>query len=137
MLDASISFQIFQLLNRLRESFGVTMLFITHSLAAARNLCDRVGVIYRGRLVEQGTARQTIMHPRHPYTKALLDAHPRFGGSSHQGFDTLLENERLHPDTDHCPFYPRCRLAVESTCDRKEPSLKQASAGHQVACFLF
>ena len=78
MLDASISFQIFRLLHRLRETAGVTMLFITHSLAAARNLCDRVGVIYRGRLVEQGTARETIMHPRHPYTKALLDAHPRF-----------------------------------------------------------
>jgi peptide/nickel transport system ATP-binding protein len=63
MLDASISFQIFRLLHRLRETFGVTMLFITHSLAAARNLCDRVGVIYRGRLVEEGTARETIMHP--------------------------------------------------------------------------
>ena len=98
MLDASISFQIFQLLNRLRETFDVTILFITHSLAAARNLCDRVGVIYRGRLVEQGTAQQTIMNPRHPYTKALLDAHPRFGSSSHQAYDTLLESERSLPE---------------------------------------
>ncbi|BBO72053.1 oligopeptide ABC transporter ATP-binding protein [Desulfosarcina alkanivorans] len=137
MLDASISFQIFRLLHRLRETLGLTMLFITHSLAAARNLCDRVGVIYRGRLVEEGTARETIMHPRHPYTRALLDAHPRFGCSSRRGYDTLLEVERPRPQTDHCPFYPRCRSAVDNTCNRHAPSLKNLEAGHRVSCFLF
>jgi oligopeptide/dipeptide ABC transporter ATP-binding protein len=137
MLDASISFQIFRLLHRLRETFGVTMLFITHSLAAARNLCDRVGVIYRGQLVEQGTARETIMHPRHPYTKALLDAHPRFGCSSHHGYGTLLDIERRRPETDHCPFYPRCRSAVDNTCNLHTPKLKTLDAGHRVSCFLF
>ena len=137
MLDASISFQIFQLLNRLRKDFGVAMLLITHSLAAARNLCDRVGVLYRGRLVEQGTAHETIMHPRHPYTKALLDAHPRFGCSSHRGYDTLLEVERPRPENDHCGFYPRCRSAVEDTCNRHSPTLKTLGAGHRVSCFLF
>ena len=137
MLDAAISFQIFRLLNRLRETFGVTILFITHSLAAARNLCDRVGVIYRGRLVEQGTAAETIMHPRHPYTKALLDAHPRFRCSSRSSYHTLLENERPQPEIDHCLFYPRCRLAVDNTCNRRSPSLKTLDAGHRVSCFLF
>jgi len=137
MLDASISFQIFRLLHRLRETFGVTMLFITHSLAAARNLCDRVGVIYRGRLAEQGTARETIMHPRHPYTKALLDAHPRFGCSNRHGFDTLRDVERPRPETDHCLFYPRCRLAVDNLCNLHAPILKTLDAGHRVSCFLF
>ena len=137
MLDASISFQIFQLLNHLRETFGVTMLFITHSLAAARNLCDRVGVIYRGRLVEQGSAQETIMHPRHPYTQALLDAHPRFGCSSRRGYGTLLEVERPRPENDHCVFYPRCRAAVEDTCNRRTPTLKTLDAGHRVSCFLY
>jgi len=137
MLDASISFQIFRLLNRLRETFGVTMLFITHSLAAARNLCDRVGVIYRGRLVEQGTAAETIMHPLHPYTKALLDAHPRFGSCKHKEYDTLLDGERPHPETDHCPFYPRCRLAIDNTCNRHAPTLKSLGTDHRVSCFLF
>ena len=137
MLDASISFQIFRLLHRLRETFGVTMLFITHSLAAARNLCDRVGVIYRGRLVEEGTARDTIMHPRHPYTKALLDAHPQFGCSSEREYDTLLEIERPHPQTDHCRFYPRCRSAIENTCNLQEPTLKTLDTGHRVSCFLY
>lgn len=137
MLDASISFQIFRLLHRLRETFGVTMLFITHSLAAARNLCDRVGVIYRGQLVEEGAARETIMHPRHPYTKALLDAHPRFGASNHRGYNTLLDIERPRPETDHCLFYPRCGLALENTCNLNAPSLKTLDAGHRVSCFLF
>jgi peptide/nickel transport system ATP-binding protein len=137
MLDASISFQIFRLLHRLRETFGVTMLFITHSLAAARNLCDRVGVIYRGRLVEQGTARETIMHPRHPYTKALLDAHPRFGCSNHHGYDTLLDVERPRPKNDHCLFYPRCRLAINNTCNLQAPKLKNLDAAHRVSCFLY
>lgn len=94
MLDATISFQIFRLLFRLRQTFGVTMLFITHSLAAARNLCDRVGVIYQGRLVEEGTAKQTIMHPRHPYTQALLDAHPRFGSPVRKDLDPHPVTER-------------------------------------------
>jgi oligopeptide/dipeptide ABC transporter ATP-binding protein len=137
MLDAVISIQIFRLLHRLQESFGVGMLFITHSLAAARNLCDSVGVMYRGRLVEQGTAQETIMHPRHPYTKALLDAHPRFGCRTQRGHDTLIEDERPQPATDHCLFYPRCRLAVENLCDRCSPELKTLDAGHRVSCFLF
>jgi peptide/nickel transport system ATP-binding protein len=137
MLDASISFQIFRLLNRLRGNLGVSMLFITHSLAAARNLCDRVGVIYRGRLVELGPAQHVIMHPCHPYTKALLDAHPRFGSSSHTAYDTLLEIERPLPEADHCRFYPRCRFAVDNTCNRRTPSLKTLDADHRVSCFLF
>ena len=129
--------QIFGLLHRLRESMGVTMLFITHSLAAARNLCDRVGVIYRGHLVEEGTAAETIMHPRHPYTKALLDAHPRFGCSRRQTYDTLRVDETARPSGDHCSFYPRCSLAVDGPCNRLRPALKTVDAGQRVACFLF
>ncbi len=137
MLDATISFQIFHLLNRLRKNFGVAMLFITHSLAAARNLCDRVGVIYQGGLVEEGTAKETIMHPRHPYTKALLDAHPRYGSSNHRGYDTLLAQARPIPEGAHCRFYPRCRLAIENTCNLNVPPSKAVDAGHRVACFLY
>lgn len=136
MLDASISFQIFRLLNRLRETFDVTMLFITHSLAAARNLCDRVGVIYRGRLVEEGTSREVILNPRHPYTQALVDAHPHFGHRRRRTYDTLLEVERPQPQTDHCRFYPRCRLAVDQTCNRQAPAMKTVQEGHRTACFL-
>jgi peptide/nickel transport system ATP-binding protein len=78
MLDAPISIQIFNILSRFSQKLGVTILFITHSLAAARYLCDRIAVIYKGELVEMGTAENIIQNPRHPYTRALIQAHPRF-----------------------------------------------------------
>ena len=78
MLDAPISIQIFKILSDIRASMNVTFLFITHSLAAARYLCDRIAVIYRGELVETGSAEDIIQNPQHPYTQALIEAHPRF-----------------------------------------------------------
>lgn len=78
MLDASISIQIFNILSAIQKKLNVTFLFITHSLAAARYLCDRIAVIHQGKLVEMGSAEEIIQHPKHPYTRALIDAHPRF-----------------------------------------------------------
>lgn len=79
MLDASISFTIFKLLAEIRKQRGVTFLFITHDLAAARFLCDRIAVIYHGEIVESGPAESIIRHPQSDYTRALIDAQPRFG----------------------------------------------------------
>ena len=78
MLDAPISIHIFNILSEIREKLNVAFLFITHSLAAARYLCDRIAVIYNGELVEMGSAEDIIQNPKHPYTKALVKAHPRF-----------------------------------------------------------
>ncbi len=78
MLDASIAIHIFNILSELRKKFKVTFLFITHSLAAARYLCDRIAVIYKGEIVETGPAEDIIQNPQHPYTQALIQAHPRF-----------------------------------------------------------
>ena len=78
MLDASIAIHIFNILSELRKKLNVTFLFITHSLAAARYLCDRIGVIYKGEMVETGSAEDIIQNPQHPYTQALIRAHPRF-----------------------------------------------------------
>ncbi|MFP3980179.1 MAG: ABC transporter ATP-binding protein [Desulfobacterales bacterium] len=78
MLDASISFTIFKLLAEIRKQRGVTFLFITHDLAAARFLCDRIAVIYHGEIVESGPAESIICHPQSVYTRALIDAQPRF-----------------------------------------------------------
>ena len=78
MLDASISIQIFSILAGIRKNFNVSFLFITHNLAAARFLCDRIAVIYRGEIVETGNARELIENPQSSYTKALIDAQPRF-----------------------------------------------------------
>jgi peptide/nickel transport system ATP-binding protein len=78
MLDASIAIHIFNILYEIQKKLNVTFLFITHSLAAARYLCDRIAVIYKGELVEIGSAENIIQNPSHPYTRALIDAHPRF-----------------------------------------------------------
>jgi peptide/nickel transport system ATP-binding protein len=78
MLDAPISIQIFNILSQFSQKLDVTFLFITHSLAAARYLCDRIAVIYKGELVEMGSADNIIQNPRHPYTRALIEAHPKF-----------------------------------------------------------
>jgi len=78
MLDASIAIHIFNILSKIQKKLNVTFLFITHSLAAARYLCDRIAVIYKGELVEIGPAENIIQNPGHPYTRALIDAHPKF-----------------------------------------------------------
>jgi peptide/nickel transport system ATP-binding protein len=78
MLDASIAIHIFNILSDIQKKMNLTILFITHSLAAARYLCDRIAVIYQGEVVEIGTAENIIQNPGHPYTQALIEAHPRF-----------------------------------------------------------
>jgi len=78
MLDATIAIQLFQLLLDIRKRFDMTFLFITHNLAAARYLCDRIAVIHEGVIVETGTAGEIIRNPQHPYTQKLIQAHPEF-----------------------------------------------------------
>lgn len=78
MLDATISIQIFNILSEIQKKLDVTFLFITHSLAAARYLCHRIAVIYNGEIVETGPTEEIIQKPQHPYTRALIEAHPRF-----------------------------------------------------------
>ena len=78
MLDATIAIQLFKLLTRIRDEFHMTFLFITHNLAAAKYLCDRVAVIHEGHIVEVNTAEQIIRNPEHPYTKKLIEVQPGF-----------------------------------------------------------
>jgi len=136
MLDASYSAQIFEILLEMREQRGTGILFITHSLAAARYLCDRIGVIYRGRLMELGPAGEVIGNPGHPYTQALLDATPKFGSTGEiPRYGTLLAVPRPgEPPRQGCPFFPRCRLGREDLCAAGFPEWSSLSPGHQVAC---
>ena len=136
MLDASISAQIFNILLEMRKNFQVTLLFITHSLAAARYLCDRIAVIYRGNMMELGSADQVIQKPKHPYTKALIDAMPKFGLSGKANNNhTLLAVEREAFGHKGCPFFTRCRVANKTKCSQERPLLKETNNSHWVACF--
>ena len=136
MLDASISAQIFNILLGLRDHLNVTQLFITHSLAAARYLCDRIAVIYRGNLMEIGPSDDIIENPKHPYTQALIDALPKFrhlGDVKHYG--TLLTPEREVQENMGCPFYPNCRVSHRTRCSQAVPPLEEISPSRLVACF--
>ena len=135
MLDASISFQIFNILLEVRKKLGVAILFITHSITAARYLCDRITVIYQGRLMETGPADQVIDTPLHPYTKALIDAQPGFGCTAGDRYGTLLTEEREPPPDEHCPFFTRCSHAVSDKCDKAAPESIYGDKDHLAACF--
>jgi peptide/nickel transport system ATP-binding protein len=136
MLDASISAQIFNILIGMRDHLDVTLVFITHSLAAARYLCDRIAVMYKGSLMEVGPADDVIQNPRHPYTQALIDALPKFGScETVRQYGTLLKMRRQDADGVGCPFYPRCKPGNPDKCYDQMPRLEQIDGSRWVACF--
>jgi oligopeptide/dipeptide ABC transporter ATP-binding protein len=136
MLDASMSAQIFNILLEMRKKLKVTFLFITHSLAAARYLCERIAVMYKGNLMEIGPAEEVLRNPKHPYTQALIDALPQFGHSREVNrYKTLLRSERAPSEHGGCPFLPRCKLGHIEKCGHEKPPLEKRGDSHSVACF--
>ena len=137
MLDASYSAQIFNILTEMRDKFKVTLLFITHSLAAACYLCDRLAVIYKGNLVEVGAAREVIRNPKHPYTQALIDALPKFGHCEGiRRFDSLLKVPRKGSEHMGCPFFIKCKKGDPSRCSIERPLFRAVGEKHFAACFF-
>jgi peptide/nickel transport system ATP-binding protein len=133
MLDVSVRAQVLRVLMDLRASRSLALLFITHDLGLAWTLCDRIAVMYLGRIVEHGTAAQVIEQPRHPYTQALVAAVPSPG---RERGAKLLAGEP--PDAAHipsgCRLHPRCPRRFEP-CDREDPPLF-GDDGHRAACLL-
>ncbi len=135
-LDVSIQAQIINLLADLREELGLTYLFIGHDLSVVKHLCNRVAVMYLGKLVETASVNELFDHPRHPYTRALLAAVPVP--------DPVVERQREHEilpgevpsplnPPSGCVFHPRCHLAV-ATCRGEVPVLREIRPKHWVAC---
>jgi len=137
-LDVSIQAQIINLLEDLREEFGLTYLFIGHDLSVIRHLCDRVAVMYLGKLVETGDSDEVFDNPRHPYTRALLSAIPVPDPEIEAGREhDILPGEvpsPLNPPSG-CVFHPRCVLAQDS-CRTEVPTLHEVRPSHWVACPL-
>lgn len=135
-LDVSIQAQILALLAELKRNFGLTYLFISHDIGVVGHFCDRVAVMYMGRIVEQGLAQEVLLKPRHPYTRALLSAVPRLD-DQYIGQRIELAGEQpsaLAPPAG-CHFHPRCPLAVER-CGIEIPDLRELVPGHRAACHL-
>jgi peptide/nickel transport system ATP-binding protein len=137
MLDASIAVQIYKILVDIQQRRRMTLIFITHSLAAAHYMCDRIAVIYRGRIVELGAAKSVIGSPRHPYTRALLDALPKYGHVGAQRRHNTLRHEPRKTVSDRaCIFYSRCNWADEANCAGQNPQLRQIDRNQHAACFF-
>jgi len=134
-LDVSIQAQVVQLLQKLRKEFGLTILFISHDLSIVRFLCDRVAVMYLGRIVEFAETNALFDRPQHPYTKALISAIP-IPVPGARADRILLEGEPPSPINlpAGCRFNPRCRIAVP-LCRQSEPALL-GEAAHITACHL-
>ncbi len=130
-LDVSIQSQIINLLTDLKEQEGLTYLFISHDLSVVRHISDRIGVMYKGRLVEWGSAVAVFDTPSHPYTRTLLAAIPSIEeeGSAEIG-EVRLRGE---PTLEGCPFFGRC-FAAEKECQRTPAPLVEVEKGHFAAC---
>ena len=130
-LDATIQLQVAQELLRLRDVSGMAQIIVTHNLALAQLLADRIGVMYAGRLVETGTSAQVLGDPRHAYTRALIAAIPSLRGDMPTG---LAGAPPLGgPAPAGCEFAPRCPFRG-SGCDEKPYALIDTGGGHMVAC---
>ncbi|KQL46816.1 hypothetical protein AN963_18125 [Brevibacillus choshinensis] len=136
-LDVSIQSQILNLLQDLQEEFKLTYLFISHDLAVVHHLCNRLGVMYLGRMVEIGAAEKIYENPLHPYTQSLLSAIPAADPRKKKE-RILLRGEVPSPvnPPQGCAFVTRCPKAME-ICKKERPLLIEAAEDHLVACHLF
>jgi oligopeptide transport system ATP-binding protein len=135
-LDVSIQAQVVNLLEDLRERFHLTYLFIAHDLSVVRHLCQRVAVMYLGRIVEMAESDALFDNPMHPYTQALLSAVPVPDPRVEAGRQFRPARGEIpspiNPPSG-CVFHPRCPMAVEN-CKKARPELREMKPGHWVAC---
>jgi oligopeptide/dipeptide ABC transporter ATP-binding protein len=139
-LDVSVQAQILNLLKSLQTEFALTYVFISHDLSVIRQVSDRIAVMYLGRVVEIGDSEQLYVHPRHPYTAALLSAvpKPQTNGGPHLGSKQriVLGGDVPSPvdPPQACIFHPRCPRFQPGHCDVEAPQLRRFEGDHEAAC---
>jgi peptide/nickel transport system ATP-binding protein len=137
MVDVSVRAQIMDLLIKMQKELDLTVLLITHDLAVAKYLCNRISVMYLGKIAETGTNEQIFANPLHPYTKALIAAVPVPNPRSKSG-ERVTPGEipsPLNPPSG-CRFHPRCPFAFDR-CKVEVPALVEREPGHSAACHLY
>jgi oligopeptide/dipeptide ABC transporter ATP-binding protein len=135
-LDVTVQAQIIQLLKTLNREVGAAIILITHNMALVASMCQRVIVMYAGRIVEEGPVEQIFESPQHPYTWSLLRSVPRIDVARSE---RLVSIKGLPPDLMRlppgCKFHPRCRFKVER-CEREEPPLAEVAADQDARCWV-
>ncbi|HMK83284.1 MAG TPA: ABC transporter ATP-binding protein [Candidatus Bathyarchaeia archaeon] len=135
-LDVTIQAQILTLLNELKKEIGTSVLLITHDLGIVAEVCDRVGVMYAGKIIELAQTRVLFRNPSHPYTQGLLRAIPKLYREMEQ-LDIIPGSvpNLINPPSG-CRFHPRCQFAMKA-CSAESPQLIEIEGNHLVSCFLF
>jgi peptide/nickel transport system ATP-binding protein len=132
-LDVIVQKGVLAMIREVQRELKSSLIFVTHDMAVHANLCDRLGVMYAGRLVEEGATKDIFSRPRHPYTTHLIASLPRIGRSA-----TVPPLAGAPPNLAEpppgCRFHPRCPLAMD-ICAQQTPALVEVAPGHRVACF--
>ncbi len=138
-LDTVVGAQIIDLLEKLQDETGVTIVFISHDLSTVASFADRIVVLYAGRVAEQGPTAQVLEPPHHPYTSLLLNSVPEMRQGwleeirATEGAE-LAASSVVEIGASGCPFHKRCPLAIKGTCDTQEPPVRPLLNGHKIAC---
>ena len=138
-LDTIVGANVIELLKRLRKQTGVSFVFISHDLSTIASFADQIVVLYAGRVVEQGRTDQVLSPPYHPYTRLLISSVPelRIGWlektmqtqEAQAGIDRVVKLVEIG-----CPFFDRCPISIEGTCDRETPPIRNLGRGHAIEC---
>jgi peptide/nickel transport system ATP-binding protein len=136
-LDVMVQAQVLRLLKELQNELGLAMIFITHDLSVLVETCDRLAVMYAGRIVEEGPAEDVFREPSHPYTRALAAAFPAIGDERFRRAPSGLPGDPPYPGDlpTGCTFHPRCPDVFER-CSELDPRLYDVSTGRRSACLL-
>ena len=136
-LDVSVRAQVLNLLKELQEQRKLTYIFVSHDMSVIEYICDRVAIMYLGKIVEIGTKDEIFNDPRHPYTQALLSAVPKVDGEKDESKRIILEGDIPSPvdPPSGCVFRTRCKYATER-CACQEPKVTDLGNGHCVSCHL-
>jgi oligopeptide/dipeptide ABC transporter ATP-binding protein len=139
-LDVTIQAQIVDLMIKLKEEIGTSIILITHNLGLIAEMAQRVIVMYAGKVVEEGNVEELFEKPLHPYTQGLLGSIPWIGRKLETGGRPLQEIPGIVPSLlempEGCRFHPRCSRAME-ICHKEEPSLIRPENGRRVLCWLW
>ena len=133
-LDVTIQAQYLKLLKELQEEHHLGMIFITHDFGIVAKMCDKVAVMYAGKIVEQGSVRDIFNNPSHPYTEALLASVPKLEEDVERLYSIEGQPPALHDLPPGCPFAPRCQYVMDQ-CREEYPQTFQVNEAHSAACW--